>query len=222
MRRYLLLIATILVLQQPLWAQNRDRHDRMRYDQMNQQGVWSVGVSAEPFVSMVHPLGDALGGGSLFSSGIMGFMVEGGYFVVDNLRLSLSVGYVGDSWGNMFRWNIYDSYTELSQFKVRLGGFWHMGRLDVGTGLSVGNTTFDYFCADTTMEGVNDPHYGSEDIRDRHTTLGIFCQAGYMFSPFLKLSAFYEPSVAFGGGYSHLLGARLTIYLPFVNAVVCR
>lgn len=205
-----------------LWAQRRDFHDTLRYNQMNEQGVWSVGVAMSPVVGMVHPLSEKFGGGSLSANGIMGIMVEGGYFVADNLRLSVSLGYVGNAWSGQFRANPYDAYTTQSQFGVRLGGHWHIARLDVGGGLSIGNTKLNYYAADTQQAGVNNPQFGSENVEDKHTTLGLFGEVGYMISPFFRVSAFYTPSLAFGGGYSHSVGAKITIYLPFVNSVVCK
>lgn len=221
MRRYLILIITLLTVV-PLVAQRTISRDALRYGQMNEQGVWSVGVSMAPAVTMLHPLGGALGGGNVTSTGFMGFALEGGYFVADNLRLSASLGFVGNSWLGMFRPNPYDGYTSLSQLGFRLGGHWHMARWDVGGGFAVGNTTLHYAAADTANGGVNDDRFGTKDLRDKCSTLGLFYEVGYMVSPFLKLSAFWQPSIAFGGGYSHSVGAKLTIYLPFVNSVVCK
>lgn len=221
MKRYLIIIILLLFAAPSLWAQRKDHHDTLRYNQMNEQGVWTVGVAMEPVVGMLHPLGSELGGGTRSASGIMGFMIEGGYFVADNMRLTASLGVVSDLWGGLLG-GVYDGRAAQSQFKVRLGGHWHMARWNVGGGLSVGNTKFKYYAADTSQGGVNDPLFGDKDLEDRHTTLGLFYEVGYMISPFLKASAFYEPAIAFGGGYSHSVGARITIYLPFVSSVVCR
>ena len=221
MKRYLIIIILLLFAAPSLWAQRKDHHDTLRYNQMNEQGVWTVGVAMEPVVGMLHPLGSELGGGTRSASGIMGFMIEGGYFVADNMRLTASLGVVSDLWGGLFG-GVYDGHAAQSQFKVRLGGHWHMARWNVGGGLLVGNTKFKYYFADTSQGGVNDPLFGDKDLEDRHTTLGLFYEVGYMISPFLKASAFYEPAIAFGGGYSHSFGARITIYLPFVSSVVCR
>lgn len=221
MRRYLILIITLLTVV-PLVAQRTTSRDALRYGQMNEQGVWNVGVSMAPVVGVLHPLGDALGGGSVTSTGIMGFGIEGGYFVADNLRVSASFEMVDASWQGLMRSNPYDGYAALSQLRLRVGGHWHMARWDVGGGVTIGTTTLNYIAADTDGGGVNDDRFGSADLRDRHSTLGLFCETGVMVSPFLRLGAFWSPSIAFGGGYSHSVGAKLTIYLPFVNSVVCK
>lgn len=221
MRRYLILLIALFVTA-PLVAASPLSRDALRYNQMNEQGVWSVGVSMEPVVGVLHPLSDALGGGNVTSTGIMGFGIEGGYFVVDNLRVSVSLEVVDDSWAGMSRTNPYDGYAALSQLRFRLGGHWHMARWDVGGGVTIGNTTLNYTAADDANGGVDDDRFGRADLRDRHTTLGLFYEAGVMVSPFLRLGAFWSPSVAFGGGYCHSVGAKLTIYLPFVNSVVCK
>lgn len=206
----------------PAWGQRTPSRDALRYNQMNEQGVWSVGVSMEPVVGMLHPLSDALGGGNVTATGIMGFGLEGGYFVADNLRVSASVEFIGDSWSQMMRTSPHDGYSALSQFRFRIGGHWHIARFDVGGGFTIGSSTLRYVAADTANGGVNDQRFGNEDVRDGHTTLGLFYEAGAMVSPFLRLGVSWSPSIAFGGGYSHSLGARLTIYLPFVNSVVCK
>ncbi len=218
MKRYLfILLCTLSTLS--LSAQ-RDHHDRLRYDQMNEQGVWSIGVSMSPVVGIRHPLSPSLGGGAVCTTGIMGFGIEGGYFIADNMRLSATLEWANDAWGNFL--TFYDGYTELSQFHLNLGAHWHMGRWDVGGALVMGNTTFRYFAADTENGGINIDRYGDSSLRDRHALLGISYQAGYMISPFLKVGAYYQPTIALGAGYSHTFGAKLTIYLPFINAVVCK
>lgn len=222
MRRYLIIIY-ILLLAQPLLAQRKDLHDTLRYNQMNEQGVWNVGVGIEPVVGLCHPLSGHLGGGVVSTTGVLGMSIEGGYFVADNMRLSLAVGYVGNSWGSMLRGSIYDAYSELGQFKVRLGAHWHMGRWDVGGGFVWGNSTLRYYAADVTQGGSNIDAYGAISFRDRHPLFGLRYEAGYMLSPFFKVGAFYEPSFGTdGSGYIHSWGARLTIYLPFISAVTCR
>lgn len=222
MRKYLILVVVLLAAV-PLVAQRANFRDAIRFGQMNEQGVWSVGVRMEPVVALLHPLSDALGGGKMTSAGVMGMAVEGGYFIVDNVRLSASLGFIGDTWSKMFSANPYEGYTTLSQLKFRIGAHWHLARWDVGGGVSLGNTTMNYVTAisESGGEGV-EPRFGDTDLRDSHTTLGLFYEAGYMVSPFLKVGAFWEPSLAFGGGYSQAAGLRLTIYLPFVNAVVCK
>lgn len=221
MKRYLLLILTLCAVV-PLVAQRTSWRDTQRYNQMNEQSVWSVGVGLEPVVGMLHPLSKSLGGGSVSSTGILGFEVVGGYFVYDNLRISASLGFVGNSWLGVFRPNPYDGFTSLSQLRMRFGVHWHIARWDVGGGWAVGNTTLHYEAANTEKGGINDLRFGTKDLRDRHSTLGLFYEVGYMVSPFLKLSAFWQPSIAIGSGYSHSTGAKLTIYLPFVNSVVCK
>lgn len=221
MKRCLVLVAVLLAAI-PLVAQRTSSRDRLRYNQMNEQGVWSVGVAMEPVVGMVHPLGKPLGGGCVTSMGFVGVGVEGGYFVVDNLRLSASLGVVGDSWAGVFRAKPYDGYHTLTQFRFRIGAYWHFARWDVGGGLAVGSSTLNYWAANTENGGIDNPRFGATDLKDSHTTLGLVYEAGCMVSPFLKLGAFWQPSIAFGGGYCHSIGARLTIYLPFVNSVVCK
>lgn len=221
MKRCVVLLATLLACV-PMMGQKKSSRDALRYGQMNEQGVWSVGVRMEPVVGMLHPLSRAWGGGTISSTGFLGFGIEGGYFVADNLRLSASLGFVGDSWTTMLRLNPYDGYYSLSQLKFKLGGHWHMARWDVGGGFALGNTTLNYMAANTAEGGVDDARFGSADLRDRHTTFGLFYEVGYMISPFLKASASWEPAIAFGGGYSHSLGARITIFMPFVNSVVCK
>ena len=222
MRRNLLIILCLLCVA-PLWAQRKDKHDTLRYNQMNEQGVWSVGVAMEPVVGMTHPLSSELGGGSVASTGVMGFVVEAGYFVEDNLRMTLSMGYVGDSWGGgMLNWNFYDGYTTQSQFRTRIGCHYHIARWDIGSGMVLGNSVLNYVAADTANGGVNDERFGAESFTDRHTTFGAYYEVGFMVSPFLKTSAYYSPTIAFGGGYSHSVGARITICLPFVSSVVCK
>ena len=222
MRRYLIIITLMTLVTLPVWGQRTMSRDALRYNQMNEQGVWSVGVSAAPVVGMRHPLGDALGGGSVTTTGVMGFGLEGGYFVADNMRLSASIFAIGDSWSRMFRASLYDGYSALSQFRFRLGGHWHIARFDVGGGLTLGSTTLQYYAADTANGGIDDLRFGSADVRDSHTTVGLFYEVGVMVSPFLRLGATWEPSVAFVGGYSHAVVAKLTIYLTFVNSVVCK
>lgn len=223
MKRLYLIIILALLCVLPLRAQRKDHHDTLRYNQMNEQGVWSVGVGIEPVVGMIHPLAEQYGGGKIASTGLLGFNLEGGYFLMDNLRLSLGVGYVGDSWSNFTLLNIYDAYTTTGQFKVRLGAHWHIARWDVGVGFVLGNSTFRYYAADVAQGGSNIDAYGAYSFRDRHALLGVRYEAGYMISPFFKAGLFYEPSFGLdGSGYIHSWGARLTIYLPFVNAVVCK
>lgn len=222
MKRYLFILLCNLVALTA--SAQRNSHDRLRYDQMNEEGVWSVGVSMSPVVGMRHPLSGQYGGGVMCATGIMGFGIEGGYFIADNMRLSATLEFANNMWGNMVNLasGLYDGYTQQSQFHFNLGAHWHMGRWDVGGALVMGNSTFEYFAADTAEGGLNDERFGTESFRDRHSVFGLSYQAGYMISPFLKVGAFWQPTLAFGAGYSHSLGAKLTIYLPFINAVVCK
>lgn len=211
MKRYLILyiLATLFAVS-PLSAEN-NKYDRVRYDQMNEAGIWNVGFSMEPAVGMIHPSYGK-------TTGILGFAVEGGYFVADNMRLSLALGFVNDMWAGAFRSENYASEV-LSQFKVKVGGHWHMGRWDVGGRVYVGNMTYRY--------DYNPPlgfveENSSKSYKDRRGLIGIAYEAGYMISPFFKASGYFEPSYLFGRGYAQAVGVRLTIYLPFINMVVCK
>lgn len=212
MKRYLILyiLATLLTIA-PISAQ-QNKYDRVRYDQMNEQGIWNVGFSMEPVVGMIHPTYGK-------STGILGFAVEGGYFVADNMRLSLALGFVNDMWANAF--SASDSYYSevLSQFKVKVGGHWHMGRWDIGGRFYVGNTTYryDYNPPIGYLEDESNKSY-----KDRRGLMGVAYEVGYMISPFFKVGGYFEPSYVFGRGYAQAVGLRLTIYLPFINMVTCK
>lgn len=212
MRRYLILyILATLLATAPLAAQH-NKYDRVRYDQMNEQGIWNVGFSMTPVVGMIHPTYGK-------STGILGFAVEGGYFVADNMRLSLALDFVNDLWANAFpEPGVYTSEV-LSQFKVKVGGHWHMGRWDVGGRLFVGNTTYRYDY-NPPIGYVEDDNFTS--YKDRRGLIGVAYEVGYMISPFFKVGGYFEPSFVFGGGYAQAAGVRLTIYLPFINMVVCK
>ena len=169
MKRYLFILLCSLVALNA--SAQQSRHDRLRYDQMNEQGVWSVGVSMSPAVGMRHPLSPSLGGGAVCSTGIMGFGIEGGYFIADNMRISATLEFASDAWSNFLV--LYDGYTSLSQFRFNLGAHWHMGRWDVGGALVVGNSTFKYFAANTEEGGTNIERFGDTSLRDRHAILGL-------------------------------------------------
>lgn len=222
MKRYLfIIIATFLC--GTLFAQRADFNDSARYGQMNREGVWAIGVNIEPVVALSHPIGSAYGEGRLTGVGTFGFGLEGSYFIVDNMSLKASLGYVSNAWGNAFSLNFYDAKTTLSAFKFRLGAHVHFGRWSVGGGLALGNTAMSYSPADLSQGGANDPLFGDTQFRDSRATLGLFYEGDYLLTPFLKAGLFYEPAVTLSGGrYTHTLGARLTIYLPFVDAVVCK
>ena len=226
MRRYLIII-TILLLSAPVWGQPRSKEDnfreRLRYEQMNRQGVWAVGLGIEPVVGLSHPVSYIYGNGRENGVGSFGLNLEASYFVVNNMSIVASFGYVSNSWGQMLRFNYMDASTTLSSLKVRLGGRWHMGRWAVGGGCFWGRSGLNYQSADLELEGVNSPIYGDESFKDSRPMLGLYYEGSYQVNPFLKASLFYEPSLTLlGGRYCHSVGARITIYLPFVDAVVCR
>lgn len=203
-------------------AQRKDFHDTARYNTMCRQGVWSVGLGIEPIVSLTHPTAAKYGGQRLSCLGSFGVRVEGSYFVVDNMRLSATLGFVGNSWSGAMRWNIYDAWSSLSQFKFGLGAHWHIGRWDFGGGVVWGRSTFNYNEANVAEGGANNPAYGPVGFRDRCSLVGLNYEASYMLTPFLKVGGSYEPMFARRGGYAHSLAARVTIYLPFTDAVVCK
>lgn len=214
MKRYLILYIIVTLLSvTPLWAQ-QSKYDRVRYDQMNEAGIWNVGISMEPVVGMSHPRFDGVPNRT---TGIFGFMVEGGYFVMDNLRLSLALGFVNNEWGNFFSDPLEEISTQ-SHFKVKLGAHVHRGRWDVGARILLGNTTYKLFSPMPIDEWV--PR--EELFRDRQTLVGLSYDLGYMVSPFFKVGGYFEPSLTSGGGYAYAVGARLTIFLPFINMVVCK
>ena len=203
-------------------AQSSNRHDAARYRTMSREGVWSVGLGIEPVVGLTHPISDGFAGGRYGCAGSFGVRLEGGYFVVDNMRLSATVGYVGNGWSGALRWNIHDAWCSLSQLKLSLGAHWHEGRWDFGGGLVWGRSNFAYNAANTAEGGTNDERFGAESFRDRRTLLGLSYEASYMLTPFLRVGGSYEPMVALGGGYAHSFGLRMVIYLPFTDAVVCK
>lgn len=203
-------------------AQRKDFHDTLRYNQMNEQGVWSVGVGIAPVAGMTHTVGGALGGQRLTSTGLMGFSLEGGYFVVDNLKLKLTLSTMDDSWMTMLAagWN---SYTTMSQYRVALGAHFHFGRFDLGAGFFVGGSTLEYVAADVEHGGTNDTPFVGDSFRDRRAIGGLSYELGVMISPFFKVSGFVEPSLTFkGSDYCGCGGVRLIIFLPFINSVVCK
>lgn len=223
MRRYLIIILATLFAPS-LWAQKHsDLHDVARYNQMNQQGVWAVSLNIEPVVGLTHPMSYSYGNGRMGGVGTFGFGVEGSYFIVDNMSLKASFGYVSNAWGNAFSLNFYDATSTLSSLKVRLGAHWHMGRWSVGGGFALGNTAMKYTSADVENGGKNDELFGESSFKDRRPTFGLFYEGDYMLTPFLKAGVFYEPALTtHGGRYTHNIGVRLSIYLPFVDAVVCK
>ena len=214
MKRYLILyiLATLLFVA-PLSAQ-QNKYDRVRYDQMNEEGIWNVGVSMEPVVAMSHPRFDGVPNRTI---GVFGFMFEGGYFVMDNLRLSLALGFVNNEWSNFLE----DPMAQIASqghFKVKLGAHVHRGRWDVGARLIMGNTTYRIFAP----EPVDEWAPREEIFRDKRRLVGLSYDLGYMISPFFKVGGYFEPSFTSGGGYAQAAGVRLTIYLPFINMVTCK
>lgn len=223
MRRYLYIILCLVSLSSPLFGQRTtSRRDALRYNQMNEQGVWSVGITVTPVESITHKVSASHGGGSFHQNSILGMGIEGGYFVADNLRLSAGISFVNNSWQTAFMGGIYDAYSSLAHTNYRLGAHWHIARWDFGGGLNLTHTTLRYVAADVAEGGTNDPRFGGESFKEHSTSFGLTYEAGYMISPFLKVSALYEPSLFFGGGFTHTLSARITLYLPFVNSVVCK
>lgn len=222
-RRVIVLSVVLLLASLTLFAQRENYHEVARYEQMNRQGVWAVGLGIDPVVGLSHPVSYTFGNGRQKGTGTFGVNIEGSYFVVDNMSIVASYGYVGNSWGNMMRMNYRDASTALSSMKLRLGARWHMGRWALGGGLFWGRSTLRYTTADLEGGGVNSPIYGDADFSDRRPMVGLFYEGAFQVNPFLKASLFYEPALtSVGGRYCHTLGARLTIYLPFMDAVVCR
>lgn len=203
-------------------AQESNFRDAARYRQMCQQGVWSVGLGIEPVVSLTHPTSGHHGGHRFSTVGIYGFTLEGGYFVADNLRLSAALGYVANDWGGMLLGNPYDAISTLSTFRLKLGGHWHSGRWDFGGRFVWGRSTLNYVAANVAEGGTNDDRFGEESFKDRRSIVAVAYEAGYMLTPFLRATAFYEPSLARGGGYAHTLGVRLTIWVPFISSIACK
>lgn len=204
-------------------AEEPNFRDMARYRQMAKQGVWSVGLGIEPVVSLTHPTSGLYGGHRYNAVGTYGFTLEGSYFVIDNLRLSASLGYVANGWGSMLLLaNPYDASSTLSTFRLKVGGHWHEGRWDFGGRLVWGESTLNYVAANVAEGGTNDERFGTESFRDKRKIVAVAYEAGYMLTPFLRASVFWEPSLAMGGGYAHTLGARLTIWVPFISAIACK
>lgn len=209
-KRIAILVAS-LATALTLHAQSREemsRHDRARYNQMNSQGVWNVGVNISPVVGISHPLST---GGRMTATGWCGMGIEVGYFVVDNMRLYAEFDWVSNGYKNMFNEGGYD---QLSATDFILGAQWHIGRLALGGGLLLGNT--HYTVVHGIMEEPKLPTY-----HDRRRGFGLDYNLSYMLSPFFKVGAYYRPHIT-QKEYAHTLGAKITIYLPFINAVVCR
>lgn len=211
MIRRIAILMALLAMIIPAQAQSREemsRHERARYDQMNSQGVWNVGISLTPVVGISHPSST---GGRVTANGWCGMGLEVGYFVVDNMRVYAEFNWVSNGYKNIFAEGGYD---ELSARETILGAQWHFGRLALGGGAVIGRT--HYTEVPSILEGVTPPTY--HDIR---RGFGIDYNASYLVSPFFKVGGYYRPHLT-KGRYSHTIGAKITIYLPFINAVVCR
>ncbi len=225
-RHLIIIIVALLACTSSVWAQRggEDNYrERLRYRQMNRQGVWAVGLGIEPVVSLNHPVSYIYGNGRQTGVGSFGLNLETSYFVVDNLSVVASFGYVNNSWSSVMRFNYMDSATTLSSRKVRLGARWHIDSWALGGGVTWGRSALKYECADLEAGGVNSPIYGEESFYDPRTTIGYYYEGSYTVNPFVRVGVFYDLSfTTLGSRYAHALGARLTIYLPFMDAVVCR
>lgn len=213
----LLVLAGMLCSAASLRAQNnnnhtapsaRSLHEARRYNQMNLQGTWNVGLNVSPVVGISHPLATS---GRTTAIGFCGVGIEGGYFVLDNLRLYAELSYVDNSYKNMF---VDGGYDQLSAFGVVVGAQWHVGRFALGGGLLMGNTRY------TVVPSILEEPIATV-YRDKQRALGLSYEASYMLSPFFKVGGFYRPMLG-AGRYAHTMGLRATIYLPFMDAVVCK
>lgn len=228
MKRIALAIVTLCCLTlNAAQAQSREqmnKHDRARYDQMNSEEVWSVGVGIVPVVPLSHPVSPAFGGGRVGYVGAFGFSIEGGYFVVDNMRLSAELNYGSATSTPMLMWNGVDGVADLAALNFTLGGHWHFGRWDVGGGLSFGRSTLRYQAPNVAEGGLPVDGLGLVEFTDRRPTIGLSYEGNYMLSPFMKVGAFVRPAVTTRGPRAAVVnyGIKATIYLPFVDAVVCR
>ena len=200
-------------------AQGQNRRDAARYNTMTAEGVWSVGVTVVPATSLVHPAGKAYGG-ALSSVGMVGIGLEGGYFVRDGWRVAAELMYADNGYSTSFASLVGEAYATQSSFTVGALCYRHFGRWYAGAGLSVGRSSLRYYAAE--QEGApNIERFGEDSFTQRKGSYGLIVSGGYQVSPFLKVGGFWRPSVA-GGGYAHSLGVSATIYLPFVDAVVCK
>ena len=226
-RNIMLLIVALAVatLAQAQTREEMSRHDRARYDQMNSEGVWSVGLDILPVVPISHPLLPAYGGGRHGGVGSFGFGIEGGYFVVDNMRLSAEFDYGATSSGlAMMLWNGLDARVEQSVTNFTLGAHWHMGRWDVGGGIVWGSSKLNYTAPNVAEGGKPVEGLGLVSFTDRRKAFGLSYEGNYMLSPFMKVGAFVRPMITTSGPRAAMVhyGIKATIYLPFINAVVCR
>ncbi|MBR4850530.1 MAG: hypothetical protein IKU97_00540 [Tidjanibacter sp.] len=200
-------------------ALGQNRRDAARYDTMNGEGVWAVGVNIVPLANLVHPAGKAYGG-LQSTTGTMGFGFEGSYFVRDGWRAAVELLYTDDSYSSTFSSFSGVAYSVQSSFTMGLMAYRHIGRWYAGAGVSFGRSSLKYRAA-TLEDQPNIEKYGDESFTQRKGSVGLVVSGGYQVSPFMKVGAFWRPSIA-GGGYAHSLGLSATIYLPFVDAVVCK
>ncbi len=213
------IITLLVALLSLTTAQGQNRRDAARYNTMAAEGVWSVGVTIVPATSLVHPAGKAYGG-ALSSVGMMGLGLEGGYFIRDGWRVAAELMYADNGYSTSYASMVGEAYTTQSSFTVGALCYRHFGRWYAGAGLSVGRSSLRYRTAE--QEGApNIGRFGEESFAQRKGSCGLIVSGGYQVSPFLKVGGFWRPSVA-GGGYAHSLGLSATIYLPFVDAVVCK
>lgn len=200
-------------------AQGQNRRDAARYNTMTAEGVWSVGVTVVPATSLVHPASEAYGG-TISSVGLMGLGLEGGYFVRDEWRVAVELFYADNAYSSAFAKMMGEAYSTQSSFTVGALCYRHFGRWYAGAGLTVGRSSLRYYTAE--QEGANNiDRFGEEGFTQRKGSFGLVVSGGYQLSPFMKVGGFWRPSIA-GGGYAHSLGVSATIYLPFVDTVVCK
>lgn len=209
MTRRILSLFVVLLCATTIQAQpGYNRHEAARYNHMSSQGIWSLGLNISPVVGISHPLS---AGGRTTAAGYCGIGFEAGYFVFDNLRLYAELSWASNSYKNIF---VDGGYDQLSALDTVLGAQWYMGRWAVGGGLVIGSTRY------TVVPGITSEPTPAA-YHDRRRGLGLDYNASYLLSPFLKVGAYYRPHLS-GGRYAHTVGARVTIYLPFMDAVVCK
>lgn len=212
------LFFTLVVVLTCATMYGQSRRDIARYDVMNSEGVWAVGATIVPLTSLVHPAGKAYGG-AMSSVGAMGFGIEGSYFVRDDWRATVELLYADNGYSTAFAKMGGESYALQSSFTVGALCYRHFGRWYAGAGVSFGRSSLKYRVA-TIAEAPNMDRFGEESFTQRKGSFGLVMSGGYLVSPFMKVGAFWRPSIA--GGYAHSLGVTATIYIPFVEAVVCK
>ena len=211
--------------QRQITREEMSKHERARYDQMNSQGVWSIGVGITPVTPLSHASSILHGGQKISDRGLFGMSIEGGYFVVDNMRVSAEFSHVSNSSSALLMWNGVDSFRKISNTSVILGAQWHIGRFNIGGGLLIGGSKLKYYAPDVENGEVGIEGEPTIDFTERNSIRGLSYEANYMLSPFMKIGLFYRPTLtrARGKGYlTSTAGFRAVIYLPFIDAVVCR